>query len=97
MNDVQFKFLMQFIKRMANEHRLNTSHISLCFALIICWAKQNYKASFVISRRLLMGYSKIASKSTYHICIRELTIFGLITYNPSYNPYHGTLVTFLIK
>ncbi len=97
MNDRQFKFLMQFIKRMANEHRLNTSHISLCFALIICWGEQNYKAPFVISRRLLMGYSKIASKSTYHICIRELTIFGLITYNPSYNPCQGTLVTFLIK
>ncbi len=97
MNGVQFKFLMQFIKRMANEHRLNTSHISLCFALIICWGEQNNEPSFVISRRLLMGYSKIASKSTYHICIKKLTIFGLITYNPSYNPCQGTLVTFLIK
>ncbi len=44
-----------------------------------------------------MEYSKISSISTYHICIKDLTTFGLITYAPSYNCYKGTLVTLLIK
>lgn len=44
-----------------------------------------------------MGYSKIGSISTYHICIKDLISFGFIRYLPSYNSYQGTLVMLLIK
>lgn len=97
MSKGQFQFLMRFLNRMANDNRLNTSHISLCFALIVCWNRQGHKLPFKISRRVLMGYGKIASISTYHICIKDLTTFGFIRYAPSYDCHQGTLVTLLIK
>ncbi|HEY8784134.1 MAG TPA: hypothetical protein VIM16_21075 [Mucilaginibacter sp.] len=97
MSNEQFQFLMRFLNRMADDDRLNTSHISLCFALIICWNDQKNKFPFKISRRMLMSYGKIASISTYHICIKDLISFGLIRYAPSYNSYQGTLVTLLTK
>ncbi|GAC1314241.1 MAG: hypothetical protein NVSMB24_38610 [Mucilaginibacter sp.] len=97
MSNEQFQFLMRFLNRMADDERLNTSHISLCFALIICWNDQKHKLPFKISRRILMDYGKIGSISTYHICIKDLISFGLIRYAPSYDSYQGTLVTLLTK
>jgi len=87
MSNEQIQFLIRFLNRMADDERLNTSHISLCFALIICWNDQKHKLPFKISRRILMVYSKIGSISTYHICVKELISFGLIRYVPSYNSY----------
>ena len=97
MSNEQFHFLIRFLNRMADDERLNTSHISLCFALIICWDQQRHKLPFKISRRILMAYGKIGSISTYHICIKDLISFGLIRYTPSYNSYQGTLVMLLSK
>lgn len=54
---------MRYLNRIADDERLNTSHISLCFALIICWNDQKHKFTFKISRRILMSYGKIASIS----------------------------------
>jgi hypothetical protein len=71
MNISHLQFIT-IINRMSNEARLNTSYISLCFALILCWTQQKHKPSFTISRKILMAHSKIASKSTYHICIKDL-------------------------
>lgn len=97
MSNGQFQFLMRFLNRMADDDRLNTSHVSLCFALIVCWDQQRHKLPFKISRWKLMEYSKISSISTYHICINDLISFKLIKYAPSYNSFEGTLVTLLIR
>lgn len=97
MSKEHIQFLMRFLNRIAGDERLNTSHISLCFALVICWNDQKRKQPFKISRKTIMDYSKIGSISTYHICIKDLISFGLIRYTPSYNSYQGTLVTLLIK
>jgi len=97
MSKDHFKFLMRFLNRMADDERLNTSHISLCFALVICWDQQRHKLPFKVSRKILMNYSKIASISTYHICMKDLVEYRLIRYAPSYNSYEGTLVTLLTK
>lgn len=97
MSNEQFQFLMRFLNRMADDDRVNTSHISLCFALIICWDQQRHKFPFKISRRILMHYGKISSISTYHICIKDLSSFGYIIYNPSYDTYMGSTVTLLNK
>ncbi|MHB8208660.1 hypothetical protein [Mucilaginibacter sp.] len=97
MSNEQFQFLMRFLNRIADDGRLNTSHISLCFALVICWNDQKHTLPFKVSRKILMDYGKIGSISTYHICIKELISFGFIRYAPSYNSYWGTLVTILVE
>jgi hypothetical protein len=97
MSEENWHFLMRFLTRLGEDKRLNTSHISLCFALIVCWNDQKHKSPFKISRRILMNYGKIASISTYHICIKDLISFGLIVYSPSYDYYQGTLVSLLLK
>lgn len=39
-----------------------------------------------------MRISKICSKATYHKCMRELHEKGYVIYEPSYNPFRGSLV-----
>lgn len=39
-----------------------------------------------------MRVSKIASFATYHKCIKDLDAKGYIKYEPSYNPFKGSLV-----
>ena len=39
-----------------------------------------------------MRLSKIGALGTYHKCIRQLQEFGYIIYEPSFNPYKGSLV-----
>ena len=61
MSKEHFQFLMRFLNRMADDGRLNTPHISLCFAMIICWNDQKNRLPFKISRKILMDYGKIGS------------------------------------
>jgi len=82
----------RLIRRMANDHRLLSSHVSLCTALFASWQKAGYTNPFGINRKQLMVYSKIASIATYHKCMKELHDLGYILYQPSFSPRAESLV-----
>lgn len=56
------------------------THVSLFKALLICWQKSGYAHPFSITPKILMGYAKIASISTYYRCIQDLDGYGYILY-----------------
>ena len=87
------KHLTGFFDKVVQDDRLNPTHISLYLALFQFWNLQRFKNPFSISREEVMRLSKIASKATYHKCMRELHAFQFLEYNPSYNPYRGSLIT----
>jgi hypothetical protein len=86
------KHLTGFFNRIALENSLNPTHISLYLALFQCWNVNRFKNPIIISRDEMMKGSKIASKATYHKCIKELQRLNFLDYFPSYNPYSGTQV-----
>jgi len=86
------KHLTGFFNRIALENSLNPTHISLYLALFQCWNVNRFKNPIIISRDEMMKGSKIASKATYHKCIKELQRLKFLDYFPSYNPYSGTEV-----
>ena len=86
------KHLTGFFNRIALEKSLNPTHISLYLTLFQCWNVNRFKNPITISRDEMMKGSKIASKATYHKCIKELQRLGFLDYHPSYNPYSGTQV-----
>lgn len=86
------KHLTGFFNRIALENSLNPTHISLYLTLFQCWNVNRFKNPITISRDEMMKGSKIASKATYHKCIKELQRLGFLDYQPSFNPYSGTLV-----
>ena len=66
------KHLTGFFNRIALENSLNPTHISLYLSLFQCWNVNRFKNPITISRDEMMKGSKIASKATYHKCIKEL-------------------------
>jgi len=82
----------KLIRRVRDDERLLATHVSLFTALFIQWQRNSFTSPFPITRKELMGYSKIASVATYHKCIRELDEYGYIRYQPSFDPVKGSLV-----
>jgi hypothetical protein len=80
------------IRRMAKDQRLIATHISLFTALFVAWRQNGFASPFPVTRKKLMGFSKIASVATYHKCIRELDELAYIRYQPSFSPKQGSLV-----
>ena len=76
----------------AKDNRLNPSHISLYMALFQIWNDYHFKASFYINRAEVMDLSKLGSKTTYHRCIKELSHWKYILYEPSHNPFRGSTI-----
>jgi hypothetical protein len=89
------KHLTGFFIRIAHEDTIYPTHISLYLALFQSWNINRFKNPITISRDEMMKASRIASKATYHKCIKELQKMGFIEYNPSYNPYSGTEVNII--
>lgn len=56
------------------------------------WNCNRFRNPISISRDEVMRISKISSKATYHKCLKNLHALGYIKYEPSYNPYKGSLV-----
>jgi hypothetical protein len=80
------------VSRMGKDQRLMATHISLFTALFVQWQRNDFIRPFPVTRKELMGYSRIASIATYHKCIRELDKYGYISYQPSYHPVNGSLI-----
>ena len=86
------KHLTGFFNKIADENKLNPTHISLYLALFQCWNVNRFKNPTGISREEIMKASKINSNATYHKCMKELQILGFIEYLPTFNPHSSSNV-----
>ena len=86
------KHLTAFFEKVSQEFDLNPTHISLYMALFQSWNYNRFQNPISICRSEIMRISKIASFATYHKCIKDLDAKGYIKYEPSYNPFKGSLV-----
>lgn len=79
-------------EKFAIDKRLNPTHVSLYFALFTLWNSHYFVSEFFINREEVMLLSKIGAKSTYHRCIKQLSHWRYIRYEPSHNPFKGSRV-----
>ncbi|KUM16337.1 transcriptional regulator [Flavobacterium psychrophilum] len=86
------KHLTGFFDRIVQDRNLNPTHISLYIALFQFWNVNRFQNPISITRDEVMRISKICSKATYHKCMRELNDKGYIKYEPSFNPFKGSMV-----
>lgn len=82
---------MAALEAVRSDERLNSYHISLYTALLY-YGNGIPKIPFYVSRRKLMGFSRIKSGATYHKCMRELVSFGYLSYDPSFHPQLGSRI-----
>ncbi|MBY0487993.1 MAG: transcriptional regulator [Flavobacteriaceae bacterium] len=86
------KHLTGFFDKVVSDKSLNPTHISLYIGLFQYWNVNRFQNPISITRNEIMSISKIASKATYHKCMRDLHDNGYIKYEPSYNPFKGSMV-----
>ncbi len=86
------KHLTGFFERIIQDRSLNPTHVSLYIALFQSWNVNRFINPISITRDEVMRISKISSKVTYHKCMRDLNEKGYVKYEPSYNPYKGSLI-----
>jgi hypothetical protein len=87
------KHLTGFFDRVSEDWTLNPTHISLYIALFHYWNTSRFQNPISLTRGEVMRISKISSKATYHKCIKDLNDKGYIKYEPSNNPFKGSLAT----
>jgi hypothetical protein len=86
------KHLTGFFDRVVQDHTLNPTHISLYISIFQFWNLSRFQNPISITRDEVMRISKICSKATYHKCMREMHEKGYLKYEPSYNPFRGSMV-----
>jgi hypothetical protein len=86
------KHLTGFFDRIIPDRNLNPTHVSLYIALFQSWNVNRFQNPISISRDEVMRICKISSKATYHKCMRDLNDKGYVKYEPSFNPYKGSIV-----
>ena len=65
-------------------------HVSLYVALFRQWNEARFPADIVLFKDELMQAAHIGSPKTYRACLRDLTTWGLITYQPSHSEYRAS-------
>lgn len=90
------KLLNAVYGKFFEDDRLNATHISLYMALFQEWNCSRFATDFYINRYDVMRASKIASKTSYHRCLKELHGWGYIKYYPSRNPYKSSKIKMII-
>lgn len=86
------KHLSGFFQKIIYDTDLNPTHVSLYMALFQTWNLNRFQNPISITRNEMMRISKIYSKATYHKCINELHAKEYIKYEPSHNPFKGSLI-----
>lgn len=89
-----FEPMTEFYKAIADDLRINKTHISLYMALLQQWNLNQHKNSITITRVTIMKMAKISARHTYNKAINQLQEYGYIQYLPSSNPFDYSIVHF---
>jgi len=87
--------ILQLYFKITADSRISVWHISLYMALLMLWQQGGFQKQVKISRKVLMQNAHIASITTYHKCIGQLSDLGYILYEPTYDRFMGSTIQIL--
>lgn len=88
----KFCYLLNFFEAIENDARISITHIGV-FAALLQYYAQNGSANPIHAFSYnIMRVAKISSAITYHKCIRDLSAYGYIKYEPSFNRKKGSRI-----
>jgi hypothetical protein len=82
-----------WMRKVTTDERFTPHHVSLYLVLFEGWNLNRFQNPITIFRPETMRSSRIKSKPTYLRCLKDLTEWGYIRYNPSFSPVMGSKVT----
>ena len=78
------------LELLANRADATPHHVSLYMSLFSQWNELRFPESVMLVRAEVMQAAHIGSASTYLKCLRELSAYGLITYQPSRSEHRAS-------
>ncbi len=84
--------LNAFYSLIHENERLRANDISLYLALFQLWNLRRFPVSLEIDRESVINLCKIRSNHTYARCLKRLDDYGLLTYEPSEQPYLRSVI-----
>ncbi|MDJ1478851.1 hypothetical protein QNI16_00060 [Cytophagaceae bacterium YF14B1] len=86
--------LSAFFTAIEKDPRISITHIGIYVALLQFWKTNHYTNPIQVFSYQIMDIAKISAPATYHKCIRDLSAFGYIRYEPSFKRNQGSKVYF---
>ena len=89
--------LGDFFAAIRSDARISITHIGIYAALLQYRLLHGFDNPIRAFSHEIMCIAKVSSAMTYHRCIRELSEYGYIRYEPSYNRNKGSRIYFVDK
>jgi hypothetical protein len=94
MSDV-LRPLVDFFQAIENDFRISPTHIAVYAALLNFRVNKGFINPIEVYRHEITPSAKINAAYTYHKCIKELSDYGYLVYEPSDKKTVGSKVYFL--
>ncbi|MFC6100775.1 hypothetical protein [Olivibacter domesticus] len=87
--------LTAFFDAIAEDRRISSTHIGIFAALVHFGQIRGSDGSVQAFSYEIMNHAKISSTNTYHKCIRDLSAYGYLRYEPSFKRNQGSMIFFV--
>lgn len=86
--------LSAFFEAIEKDFRISTTHIAIYVALLQYRIDKGCINPIQVFRQEITSIAKVSSPHTYHKCVRELSEYGYIKYEPSFRKTKGSKIYF---
>ncbi len=86
--------LSHFFSAIENDFRISITHIGIYAALLQFRTNKGFINPIEAFSYEIMPIAKISASYTYHKCVRELSEYGYIRYEPSFKKTQGSKIYF---
>ncbi len=76
--------MTDFFSAIEKDGRISVTHIAVYTALLFLWEQSGYRNPIAAFSYQIMDIAKISARMTYRRCVRDLSDFGYLVYEPSY-------------
>lgn len=91
----ELKPLSDFFQAIQHDGRISVTHIAIYAALLQYRMDNGFNNPIQAFSYQIMRIAKLSSTITYLKCIRDLSEYGYIKYEPSFNRKKGSRIHFL--
>ena len=87
-------YLSDFFEAIGTDPRISITHIGVYAALLQYRMQKGFTNPIQVFSHEIMNIAKLSTAITYHKCVKELSSYGYIRYEPSFNRTKGSKIYF---
>ena len=93
----QGEYLSDFFEAIEQDARISITHIGVYAALLQYRIQNGFTNPIQAFSHEIMPIAKISSAITYYKCVKDLSDYGYIRYDPSFDHTKGSMIFFVGK